>query len=81
MKDLFADWLARHAPDKRSRVFGQIRAVRGGRLNDPAFGGRFTGQGPYADMLAQRFRVACGRLGLDRGGWEPDLSRFRKAGP
>ncbi len=78
VKDLFADWLARHAPDKRSRVLNQILAVRGGRLNDPRFGDRFTGHGAYADMLAQRFRVACRRHGLDRGGWEPDLSRFRK---
>jgi DNA repair photolyase len=80
VKDLFADWLARHAPDKRSRVLSQIRAIRGGRLNDPAFGGRFTGHGPYADMLAQRYCAACRRHRLDQGGWEPDLTRFRKAG-
>ncbi len=79
LKDLFADWLERHAPDKRTRVLNLVREVRGGRLNDPGFGTRFTGQGAYADMLAQRFRLARGRCGLDGGAWEPDLTLFRKS--
>ena len=35
-----------------------------GRLYDSRFGTRQTGTGAYADMLAARFRLAVGRLGL-----------------
>ena len=43
-----------------------MRQTRAGRLNDSRFGERMRGQGPYADMLAQRFRLAATRLGLNR---------------
>ncbi len=53
-----------------------IRGARGGRLNDPNFGSRFSGDGPYAELLGKRFRLACERLGLNRNNWRPDLSLF-----
>jgi DNA repair photolyase len=77
VKEVFSDWLARHAPDKKDKVLNRIRDTRGGRLNDPQFGSRFTGQGEYAVLLAQRFRIASQRLGFSKGKWEPDLTQFR----
>jgi hypothetical protein len=41
-----------------------IRAMRGGRDNDPRFGSRMRGTGPYAQLLRNRFRLACQRLEL-----------------
>jgi hypothetical protein len=38
------------------------------------------GTGPYADLLAQRFHLACKRLGLRAAGgvgFALDVSRFR----
>jgi len=66
VKDLFDDWLAQHAPGRRDHVLSLLRQSRRGRLNDPSFGGRFRGEGPYAELLAQRFQLATRRLGLDR---------------
>jgi hypothetical protein len=43
-----------------------IGAMRGGRDNDPRFGTRMRGVGPYADLIARRFQSACQRLGLSR---------------
>ncbi len=63
--ELFDDWLRRHFPERRARVLGRLRAVRGGRLNDPHFGSRMRGEGPEAELLARRFDVACRRLGLN----------------
>jgi hypothetical protein len=39
-----------------------------------------TGRGPVAELLAQRFRLAARRLGLDRheSEWDLDASRFRR---
>ena len=54
-----------------------IRDMRGGRLNDPRFGNRMRGSGPYAELLAAQFKAACRRLGLDeRRQVELDTGQF-----
>ena len=65
VKDLFKDWLAVHYPLKAEHVMSRLREMRGGRENDPEFGSRFRGQGLFADLLKQRFRKACERLGMN----------------
>jgi DNA repair photolyase len=78
---LFQDWLQRHAPDRAARVMARLRDMRGGRDNDPGFGTRMTGEGVWAQMLTQRMRRACARLGLQRERIPLDLSQFlRPAG-
>jgi DNA repair photolyase len=62
---VFHDWLAEHCPDRRARVIARLREMRGGRDNDPRFGWRMKGQGPWADMIRMRFRNRVRRLGLD----------------
>ncbi len=64
IKDLFAEWLAEHYPQRAAHVMSLIRAMRGGRDNDPRFGSRMRGTGPYAQLLRNRFRLACQRLAL-----------------
>jgi DNA repair photolyase len=65
IKDLFREWLHRHFPGKAQHVMSLIRDMRGGRDNDPRFGSRMRGTGPYAELLRQRFRLACQRLSLN----------------
>jgi DNA repair photolyase len=62
---LFEAWLREHHPDRADRVLNHVRDMRGGRLNDPRFGHRMRGQGPYAEMISSRFALACRRLGLN----------------
>jgi DNA repair photolyase len=64
IKDLFTEWLQQHYPQRAAHVMSLVRAMRGGRDNDPNFGSRMRGTGPYALLLRNRFRVACGRLNL-----------------
>ena len=77
IKDLFAQWLQEHAPGKAKHVLSLVRQVRDGRLNDPEFGSRMRGTGPYAELIGKRFRLACSRFGLNKHDWSLDLSRFR----
>lgn len=65
IKELFSDWLKEHEPLKAERVLNAIRDLRGGRLNDPEFHDRMRGTGAFADLIRQRFRLACDRLGLN----------------
>jgi DNA repair photolyase len=75
---MFEAWLAQHMPDRAARVLSLIRQTRSGALYDSSFGVRQTGVGPYADLLANRFRVAATRLGLLEAGRSGlDCTRFR----
>jgi DNA repair photolyase len=77
LKDLFKDWLERHYPLKAAHVMSQIRQMRGGRENDPRFGKRMSGEGLFAELQENRFRLACERHGLNlHGGNELDTTRF-----
>ena len=67
VKDLFKDWLERNYPLKAKHVMSRVHAMRGGRDNDPNFGSRMRGRGELADLLAQRFKKACARLGFNHG--------------
>ena len=79
VKELFADWLRAHFPDRAGRVLSLIRQCREGRLNDAQFGSRFIGTGAVAELLQQRFELAARRRGLLRqdASWELDTNRFR----
>lgn len=64
LRDLFADWLDRHYPDRKAKVLGRVRLVRGGQLNTSQFGTRMTGEGPLADAVRQLFEVAYRKEGF-----------------
>ncbi len=63
---LFRDWLTAHYPDRATRVMGRVRELHGGKDYDPEFGKRMTGQGEWAKIMQQRFKLATRKLGLDR---------------
>ncbi|MFT3966527.1 MAG: PA0069 family radical SAM protein [Sphingobium sp.] len=64
---LFRDWLDAHFPDRAAKVMHIIRSIRGGRDNDPDFGTRMRGQGPYAALIRARMDKARRRHGLEGG--------------
>ena len=63
---LFREWLETHFPDRAARVMGLVRGMHGGKDYDPEWGRRMRGEGPHAEMIAARFRVAAARLGLNK---------------
>jgi len=79
---LFEDWLAEHFPQRVGHVLSLVRQSRGGRNNDSRFGSRMRGEGQFAELLAQRFRLACRRLGYNRRdqNFGLDCSRFAPPG-
>lgn len=46
------------------KVLTRVREMRGGKLNDPRFFGRFRGQGEYAATLVRVFEATARRLGF-----------------
>ena len=66
IKDLFAEWLSTHRPDRAARVMSLVRQMRGGKDYDAEWGKRMKGEGPIAEMIGQRFKFTRRRHGLDR---------------
>jgi DNA repair photolyase len=66
VKDLFRAWLEQHLPLRAAHVMSLVQQARGGRDNDPRFGMRMRGEGPWAQMLRARFQLTCRRLGLNQ---------------
>jgi DNA repair photolyase len=77
IKDLFQEWLGAHVPNRAARVMKLVREMRGGQDYDPEWGRRMRGTGPYAQLIAKRFRTACARLRLNEKSRELDCSQFR----
>src|SRR5213079_164765 len=68
---LFEHWLEEHFPDRKEKVLGRIRHLRGNRLNNSLWHTRMTGEGIFAEQIASLFKVGCGRAGI---GERPTLS-------
>ncbi|HEX2790165.1 MAG TPA: PA0069 family radical SAM protein [Steroidobacteraceae bacterium] len=81
LKGIFRAWLDQHLPDRAEHVMSLIRGAREGRENDPRFGSRMVGSGAWAQLLRDRFTLACRRHGLSMGRMR-DLSseHFRAPG-
>jgi DNA repair photolyase len=112
VKDLFAEWLRAHYPDRATHVMSLMRQLHGrepehrprevvtdpenynqdappepqprrpdayarNEYYNPAYGARQSGSGPFAELFARRFALACKRLGLDRQDRGLDTTRFR----
>jgi DNA repair photolyase len=75
---IFEQWLEQNVPDKQDKVLGRIRAIRGGKLNDPRFGSRMRGEGIFAEQISQMFHVACRKASLLEDAPELPTAAFRQ---
>jgi DNA repair photolyase len=80
VEGLMNDWLEHHFPERREKVLGRLRDLRGGRLQEGRFGHRMRGSGPYAEQIRGLYRLACQRAGLDRHRPELVTTEFRRPG-
>ena len=64
VKQVFEERLREQLPLAADRVLARTREVRGGKLNDPRFGARMSGEGEYASAIHQLFEQTARRLGL-----------------
>ena len=75
LKEIFREWLATEFPDRAQRILSLLQSMHGGKDYVAKFGLRQRGSGPYADQIAQRFRLRLKRLGFnaERQGLRCDL--------
>lgn len=63
---LFEDWLDRSMPERKDKIIGRIKEIRGGQLNDSRFGYRMRGEGVWAETLSNLFQMTCRRYNLNQ---------------
>jgi DNA repair photolyase len=64
VSQLFEDWLTRHFPDRKNKILNRIRSIRDGKLNDPRFKSRMSGEGIFADQVGALFALSCQKAGI-----------------
>jgi DNA repair photolyase len=75
---LFRAWLDAHFPERAGKVMSIIQSIRGGQHdNDPRFGERMRGSGPWYDLMLTRFKLARRRYGLEGARVELRTDLFR----
>jgi hypothetical protein len=85
VKEVFEGRLRAALPLRADRVLHRIRETRGGKMNDPRFGSRGTGEGVYAEAIANLFAQTAQKLGFEAGhpgmdGGAPDTTFRRPRG-
>jgi DNA repair photolyase len=78
LKDLIREWLETEFPDRAARVINILRSMHGGKDYTPQWRVRGRGRGPYAEQIAQRFKLAAKRLGLNERTHELRLDLFSR---
>ncbi len=63
---LFEHWLDEHFPERKEKVLGRVRDMRGGggKVYDSRWGIRQMGEGIFAKQIATMFEVAKRRAGM-----------------
>lgn len=64
VEGLFNEWLEVHHPLKLNHVLARLSDMGGGAVYNSTFGQRMKGTGPFAQLLQNRFRLACRKNGL-----------------
>ncbi|GAB5488422.1 MAG: PA0069 family radical SAM protein [Parasphingorhabdus sp.] len=75
---LFEEWLEAHFPDRKDKVLNIIASMRSGKRNDPNFYSRMRGEGPWADLIRTRLKIAASKHGLNKGRFELRTDLFKR---
>ena len=81
VKDLFTSWLEQHFPTRKEKVLGRLRGARDGKLNETRFGARMRGEGEWADVFRDMFRLHRKRCGMAERGPELSTAAFSNGRP
>lgn len=75
LTNLFEEWLQQYFPLKAQHVMSLVKQSRGGKSYQSDFGKRMRGEGIFADLLANRFKLSCQKLGMsgERTGFRTDM--------
>lgn len=77
INQIFEDWLRKNFPDRFDKVWHQIQNCHNGNVNDSRFGTRMRGEGNFAEMIRNTFKLHCRLNGLNVERSELDQTLFK----
>jgi len=77
INQIFEDWLRKNFPDRFDKVWHQIQNCHNGNVNDSRFGTRMRGEGNFAEMIRNTFKLHCRLNGLNNERSELDQKLFK----
>ena len=80
VKDIFAAWVKQQYPERADKILNRIREMRGGKLNDPRFGHRMSGEGIFAEQINKLYKAARNKAGFEKPSFKISLEHFRMPG-
>ncbi len=79
VKEVFEERIRAALPLRAEKILRRVKEVRGGKMNDPRFGARMSGEGVYADAIGALFHTTADKLGLETGHFTKDaLATFER---
>lgn len=75
---IFKDWLYKAFPERAEKVWKQIAACHGGKVNDSRFGNRMVGDGKMSELIKTQFQLYCKKFGLNETQMEMNTQVFRR---
>jgi DNA repair photolyase len=75
---IFEKWLEERFPDRKEKVLNRVRDLRGGKLYDPQWSIRQSGQGIFAETIGMMFDAACRKLHLNEEERHLSTAAFRR---
>ena len=78
ISNIFKDWLFKTYPDRADKVWHQIQSCHGGQVNDSKFGMRMSGEGKFAEIIKQQFKLYCRKFHLNETKFEYNFNDFRR---
>jgi DNA repair photolyase len=75
---IFKDWLYKAFPDRADKVWHQICECHGGDVNDSRWGNRIAGDGKFAELIRDQFKLYCRKYNLNETEKEMNTSAFRR---
>ena len=78
VKDIFAEWLRTHFPDRVDKVLNRIRSMQGDTLSHGEFGKRLRGEGIWAEQIRALYKVSRERAGIPAGTPDASTAAFRR---
>ena len=75
---IFHDWLYKAFPDRAEKVWNLISSCHEGKVNDSRWGNRMVGDGKFAELVRDQFKLYCKKYGLNETKMEYNTSAFRR---
>ncbi|MBX2906977.1 MAG: PA0069 family radical SAM protein [Taibaiella sp.] len=76
--EIFKDWLYKAFPDRADKVWHQICECHGGNPNDSRWGNRIVGDGKFAELIKDQFKLYCKKYNLNETSMDLNTTAFRR---